>query len=48
MSESKALNALYEKMNENFKNREDYQVSMKKSLFNYDVDSIGKNIFIFK
>jgi len=46
MSESKTLIALYEKMNINFNNREDYQENMKKSLFNYDVDSIGK-IFIF-
>jgi len=44
MSESKTLIALYEKMDKNFNNREDYQENMKKSLFNYDVDSIDQFI----
>ncbi|OUM58577.1 hypothetical protein PIROE2DRAFT_16103, partial [Piromyces sp. E2] len=44
MSESKALNTLYEKMNENFNNRKDYQKSMKKSLFNYNIESIDEFI----
>ena len=36
-------------MDETFKNRNDYQANMKKSLFYFDVDSIGnfKLIYIF-
>ncbi|ORY85863.1 hypothetical protein LY90DRAFT_158101 [Neocallimastix californiae] len=44
LSESKALVCLYEKMDETFKNRNDYQANMKKSLFYFDVDSIDQFI----
>eukprot|EP00833_Pecoramyces_ruminatium_P003379 jgi/Orpsp1_1/1177411/evm.model.c7180000061356.2 len=50
MSETKALISLYETMYENFKNKNDYQETMKRSLFIYDVDSIGtmkRSLFIY-
>ncbi|ORX64464.1 hypothetical protein BCR32DRAFT_273100 [Anaeromyces robustus] len=44
MSETKALISLYEKMNDNFKDRDDYQLTLKKNLFYFDVDIIDQFI----